>query len=229
MSGAGLAAGAALLAVLVVADLLLSPGYVARVRTAVAAGDPFARTRMYRLTVAVSWTAALAALAVLLAGGATWAEVGFGAPREGSLQRYAGVLVGLAGGLVAVLVAVRSGRGAPQRTVGDIDVLVPRTRRERRWFAAVAVTAGTTEEVVYRALALTVLLAVLPGRLLPVVVGAALFGLAHLYQGRAGVLVTAVLALALGWLYVDTGSLWPGMVLHVLLDLRVLLLPPPAP
>lgn len=86
-------------------------------------------------------------------------------------------------------------------------------------------TAGITEELVYRAFALTVLLAVLPGGHWPaLLVAAALFGLGHAYQGRTGMLVTALLAVGLGRLYLDTGSLLPGMVVHALIDLRVLLL-----
>lgn len=220
---------AALLIVLVVADLLWSPGYLRRVRAAVTSGDLQARTRMYRLTLALSWTAAAVSLLVMLAGGLSLSEIGFHSPSGDSLERYGGVLAGVLGGmLVGTVVAVTAARcGRPARPIGDIDVLLPRTAGERRWYAAVAVTAGTTEEVVYRAFALVVLTAVLPDA---AAVGAAavVFGLAHAYQGVAGMLVTGLLAVGLGALYLATGSLLPGMVLHVLIDLRVLLLRPAA-
>jgi len=214
---------AALLIVLVVADLLWSPGYVRRVRAAVVSGDLQARTRMYRLTVALAWTATALALTVLLGGGLSRSEIGFRWPTADSLERYgsvlASVLVGLLAGTVIAVIASRRGRST--RPVGDIDVLLPRTASERRWYAVVAVTAGTTEEVFYRALALTVLTAVLPDA---AAVGAAavVFALAHAYQGVAGMLVTGLLAVGLGAVYLATGSLLPGMVLHVMLDLRIL-------
>ena len=50
-----------------------------------------------------------------------------------------------------------------------------------------------------------------------------LFGLAHWYQGRLGMLATGVLGAVLTQLYLTTGSLLLPMVLHVLIDLRLLL------
>ncbi len=220
---------ATLLIVLVVADLLWSPGYVRRVRAAVTIGDLLARTRMYRLTLELSWTAAAVALLVLLAGGLSLRDIGFRPPSGDSLERYGGVLAGALGGLlVGTVVAVTvARRGRTTRPIGDIDVLLPRTAGERRWYAAVAVTAGTTEEVLYRGFALVVLTAVLPAAA-AVGVAAVVFGLAHAYQGVAGMLVTGLSAVGLGALYLATGSLLPGMVLHVLIDLRALVVRPAA-
>lgn len=216
------------LVALLLADLLYSPRYMRRVRRSVDAGDPVARTRMYRLTVALEWSVAGAALALMLAGGTSARAVGLRLPTTDGLARWGGLLAGAAVGGVAMVVLARTGR-LPQRVVGDIDVLVPRSRVERRWFAGVAVTAGIAEEVVYRALALTVLTALLPGgRAAALLAAAAAFGLGHAYQGWPGVLGTALLALLLGAMYLDMRSLLPGMVLHAALDLRLLLLAAPA-
>lgn len=233
MSGVVLVLSGILLAVVVLADLALSPRYTRSVRAAVASGDAMARTRMYLLTVALAWSVAIGALAVMLGGGLTLGDIGWRLPRIGSLERYSGVLTGAAVGLLVGAVAAhrraRSGKAVP--LIGDVDVLLPRTRRERRWYAAVALTAGTTEEVFYRAFALTFLIAALPydSRWPAVLVAALLFGLAHAYQGVVGMVSTAVLAGLLGALYVGTESLLPGMVLHTLIDFRVLLLPHPSP
>ncbi len=228
MNDLALAIAAVLLVAAVVADLLLSPRYVRRVRALVAAGDRRARSRMYALTVSIGWTGATIALVLLLAGGLSLADVGFRLPDPGSMDRWAGPLVGA--GIALGVGTALARRGAARPLAGDVEVLLPTTSRERRWYAAVAVTAGITEEVVYRALALTVLLALLPGGRWPaIVVAAVMFGLGHVYQGVAGVLVTAGLAVALGLLYLHTGSLLPGIVVHALLDLRILLLPAPAP
>ena len=67
------------------------------------------------------------------------------------------------------------------------------------------------------------------------VVGAVAFGLAHWYQGTAGVLKTGATGLIMGLLYVASGSiLWPAIV-HAAVDLqggaagrKVLLSPQPA-
>lgn len=221
-----------LVAGVVLADLVFSPRYMHRVRAAVAAGDTEARVRMYRLTMVLAWSAAGAALVVMLAGGLSLEEIGFTWPAVGTLSRFAplilGGLLGLAGGAVAGVVASRRGRPVP--FAGDVDVLLPRGSVQRNWYTAVALTAGVTEEVFYRALALLFLLQVLPGDATwpAIAVAAVMFGLGHAYQGLAGVAGTAVLAALFGILFLGTGSLLPGMVLHALVDLRALLLRPAA-
>jgi len=57
------------------------------------------------------------------------------------------------------------------------------------------------------------------------VVTAAAFGFAHLYQGTRGVLLTGLVGAYLAWLTLSTGSLLPAIVIHALIDLRVLALP----
>lgn len=54
---------------------------------------------------------------------------------------------------------------------------------------------------------------------------AAGFGLAHAYQGPAGVLTTGVLGGVLAAVYLQSGSLLLPMALHTVIDLRFLLVP----
>jgi membrane protease YdiL (CAAX protease family) len=58
-----------------------------------------------------------------------------------------------------------------------------------------------------------------------VVIAALAFGLAHAYQGRAGVLTTGVLGGVMAALYLQTGSLLLPVLLHAAIDLRFLLVP----
>ncbi|MEJ7704018.1 MAG: CPBP family intramembrane glutamic endopeptidase [Geodermatophilaceae bacterium] len=51
------------------------------------------------------------------------------------------------------------------------------------------------------------------------------FGLAHLYQGRGGVVTTSVLGALLTFLYVGTGTLLVPMLVHAAIDLRILWVP----
>jgi membrane protease YdiL (CAAX protease family) len=105
--------------------------------------------------------------------------------------------------------------------------LLPRTRAERRLFTVVGLTAGLCEEWLYRGFLLAVVAALLGGAPTPVLVAVAgvAFGLAHAYQGVAGVLTTGVLGAVLAALYLGTGSLLLPVVLHALVDLRFLLVP----
>ena len=117
MSTPALVLASLFLGALVIGDLLWSPGYMRRVRAAVARGDAGARLRMYRLSVALAWAAAGAALALLLAGGLTPAEIGLTVPSSAALAPYGSLLVGMVGGWWAAPSSRSSGGavGAPRR------------------------------------------------------------------------------------------------------------------
>ena len=108
-----------------------------------------------------------------------------------------------------------------------VAALLPRTATERRMFALLALTAGICEELLYRGFGLAALRWAAPGigNAALIVVTAAAFGLAHLYQGRMGVALTGLVGAYFAWIAISTGSLVPVMVLHALLDLRILGLP----
>jgi membrane protease YdiL (CAAX protease family) len=216
-------AGIVLVSVLL-AEFVLGPWLAEGARRRIARGERDARVHLYRRTVAYGWGFALVVVAVLGLGGLSASEIGFGSAELGP---HRSVFVGLVGGSLVSLVLARF-RSEP-RTVGDIDLFRPRGRRERRWFAGTALTAGITEEITFRALPILLFRAVLPGdgRVAAVLLSAVLFGLAHRYQGPAGMVATGVLGVVFGSVYVASGSLWPSMLLHVLLDLRLLLLPTP--
>jgi len=57
-------------------------------------------------------------------------------------------------------------------------------------------------------------------------VAAAIFGIDHGYQGVRGIVTTGVLALVFTAFFFGTGSLWLPIVVHALLDLRVLAMVP---
>jgi membrane protease YdiL (CAAX protease family) len=53
-----------------------------------------------------------------------------------------------------------------------------------------------------------------------------IFGFAHLYQGIAGVLGTALIGALLVGLYLSTGSLLLPILVHAIIDIRAFLLVP---
>lgn len=223
MSTAGTVLAVLVLASALLSDLFVAPVLATRTRQAVAAGEPDPRVHLHRLIVVFGWTFAAVALVVLLLGGLSLREIGFaGADLSGSGAQplFSGMLIGC---LIPLVSGTFTGRSP--RVIGDLGLLLPSSPRERRTYAVAAVTAGTTEEITYRALPILLILHLSGGnRLLAVVVSAGIFGLAHRYQGRAGMLLTGVVGLVLGGLYVLSGSVWPSMLIHVLLDLRLLLI-----
>ncbi|SOC50677.1 CAAX protease self-immunity [Blastococcus aggregatus] len=218
-----------------VAGHVLHRRFEGRLRT-----DPDARRSFYGRLLVLEWGLALLALVVWLsAPGVDAAAVGLAWPRTpGPLVLVLVVLV-----LVFVLASTRALRGGalnevpPPARAGEgrhaeppghaTLALLPRTAAERRLFTVVGLTAGICEEWLYRGFFLAVVAAVAGG--LPswalVVVAAVAFGLAHAYQGRAGIVLTGVLGGVMAALYLDTGSLLLPVLLHAAIDLRFLLVP----
>jgi hypothetical protein len=155
-------------------------------------------------------------------------------PRWDREQRYLpAVLEGVALGALTVVAlrwdsSRRPGRSWLDRLLRPMAGLLPRSRPERWAFAAVAVTAGVTEEVLYRGYLMwwLVLAAPVGGYGGAMLLTSAAFGLGHAYQGLVPAAVAGVAGLGLALLAFTTGSLLLPVLLHVLVDLRVLLLLP---
>jgi len=97
--------------------------------------------------------------------------------------------------------------------------IAPRTPREALAFAPVALSAGISEELVYRGFLFWFLTPGI-GLTASVAASAVIFGAGHVYQGWRGMASTAGVGLLLGALYAVSGSLWWVMALHALIDLQ---------
>ncbi len=142
----------------------------------------------------------------------------------------AGLLIGaVVGGTLLTVIGVRSARAEGGVVmVGDIASLLPRNRPELGWGAALSVNAGIVEEALFR-LALPALLVIVTGEPISAFVLAALvFGALHAYQGWLGVVATSVVGLLFTTLYVVSGSILLAMLVHILFDLRTLVVIPMA-
>ena len=225
LQGLGLVLGVALACYLVGGQPFVGALNARRFR---ATDDPHARLARYYRTITLEWVlCALALLVVLVSPRLGLADLGIQGPRWSAYS-----IVGLCGLRLSVigLVILRNRMLTGQPRVsgpGAVLELLPRTPTERRVFAAVAVSAGICEELLYRGFALAVLAAIAPsiGPLWTVLIGAVAFGVAHAYQRVVGVVVTAILGACLAVLYLGTGSLLLPVAFHALVDLRVLVLP----
>ena len=189
--------------------------------------DRSARLQHYRRGITFEWAgAAFVALLALLAHsrlGSLWPP--------GDNTAVAAQVPGIAVALVLVTAVYRIGGQATRRALAvqlrPVAALLPRSTAERRVFVLLALTAGVCEEVLYRGFGLAALRWAAPGlgNGALIVLTAAAFGLAHLYQGRMGVALTGLAGAYFAWIAISTGSLVPAMVLHALLDLRILGLP----
>lgn len=246
---AGTLAIAALALYLLLAEPLLGRRAHRRLLAALDAGEPMARRRFYRQWTWQGWALLLATLVATLGlAGWTPAQLGLrlphwpaGWPSHGIGGGWvAGFAVGAAlaavGGAAIGLAMAHRRKGAPSpkapRVAGGDRMLrmLPHDRAERRGFIALALTAGITEEVIWRGFGLGLLCALLPQApaAVPIALAALAFGWAHFYQGAAGMLVCTLLGGLLAWLYWVTGSLLPPILLHALIDLRAAFVRVPA-
>jgi len=182
--------------------------------------DPAERLSLYWSTIAFQWIAAVVVAWRAWAHGLTAQQLGLVMPR-----RFWLTLITVCGAVVIVTLQSlnlrRMGRStSPLR--GPLQALaeriLPRTTRELVPFLALAVTAGLCEEFLYRGFAMAVISqAGLPTGLV-ILFSSVLFGLAHLYQGRAGFVSTMVLGLLFGISRAALGSLVPVIVWHAGVD-----------
>ena len=230
---------AALLAWLAIGEAIAGRVSFRRFLDDLAAGVPDARSRLYRSWSRWSWMLAAAVLLLAaLAPGFGLARLGIAWPQWSSLSAASagssfikGVLIGtvlvLVASIVAGVVAVNrlrraGGAPAPEAANDAVTALLPRSRRERRGYAFLSLTAGVTEEIVYRGFVLAAMVALLPPlpALAYLLLSGVVFGLGHAYQGRAGVVTTGIIGVLFMGIYLATGSLLLPIVLHVLMDLN---------
>ena len=195
--------------------------------------NPDARRQFYVRGIVAAWIAVgiVAVIGALAGRGLTSIRLSITHLKHGApllIVLYVGTaVVALGGSLVAIWRGSDTLIERFRRQLSRFVELLPRTRLERRTFAMVAVTAGICEEILYRGFGVAYVRWLDPSAgstLLIVVIGIA-FGVAHLYQGPRGVLLTGLIGGAFTWITLLTGTLVPAILIHVLVDLRVVALP----
>ncbi len=105
------------------------------------------------------------------------------------------------------------------------EKIMPRTPKETLVYAALACTAGVSEEFLYRGFVFTAFVRMIvnygPPNALAAILSSAWFSLAHLYQGRRGIITTFVVGLIFVSVRIWTGSLIPAIAAHIGIDLIV--------
>jgi membrane protease YdiL (CAAX protease family) len=185
---------------------------------------PRARFRAYRDCMVVEWSLFAATLGWWAFRDRPWDSLGFAAP--GGWGFWLGVAVALS--VIVVITRQRLAlsrdpepevREAVLAQLENLKPLLPHTRQEFRQFSLMSFTAGVCEETLFRGLLIWYLDALVP-TVVALFVAAALFGMAHAYQGTRGVAQTGLVGLGLVVLYVITGTLWVPIVVHAFFDLN---------
>jgi membrane protease YdiL (CAAX protease family) len=192
-----------------------------RVARRIQARLPNARVGLYRYIVGLTWAVTACLATVWSRAGRPWSLLGL---------RWGGGWHIAVGALVAALFVgfvVRQrhmvlSRVELLRRVGQqfapIAPMIPREPAERRWFQAVALTAGFCEELFYRGFLLWYFSA-LGGPLVGMLGSSLVFGIDHRYLGRSYVLRTALGGVFFAAVTLAAQSLWPAMLMHAAVDL----------
>ncbi|GAA2362552.1 CPBP family intramembrane glutamic endopeptidase [Nonomuraea africana] len=188
--------------------------------------DPSRYTRMFLAWTAELWGMAVVALLVVgLSPEIDLADLGLTVPSD--VSTLLGTITGLV--VVSVVIALVMRRsGSPMPGQAAFEALIPRTNGQR-WLALVlAVSAGVCEEIVFRGLLISMFTSM--GAPRPVAAGLALavFVAGHLYQGWRGMVMVTLAGFSLTMLYFTSGSLALPIVIHILIDIRSLLMARPA-
>jgi uncharacterized protein len=105
------------------------------------------------------------------------------------------------------------------------EKIMPRTPKETLVYAALACTAGISEEFLYRGFVFMTFVRMIvnfaPPNALAAILSSAWFSLAHLYQGRRGIITTFVVGMIFASIRIWTGSVVPAIFAHMGIDLVV--------
>lgn len=202
----------AVLVLLIIAVPAMGALVAARLRSV--EDSPARKRARYARTMLVLWTMAGLAYYALQLHGLSPADIG-ARPPVNFLWYAVGPLI------VAVLLATSgAGRGDISATYARaIRPVVPNDAVDWCWFVGVAATAAICEEFLYRGYALTQIAALTHSVVAGVVLSSLAFGLGHAYQGRIGMVGTAITGLLYSMLYLASGSLAPCMLAHFMQDI----------
>jgi membrane protease YdiL (CAAX protease family) len=178
------------------------------------------RLVLYASTIAFQW------LAVAIVTWRAWVH-GYTAVTLGLVIHDRGRLAAAAVVGAAVIATLqwlnlrRVGR-IPVESRGPLQAIaeriLPQSTEELLPYLALAITAGLCEEFLYRGFAMAVFTRVGFPTWLVVLVSSALFGLAHSYQGRGGVVMTLFVGLVLGTSRIVFDGLVPAIIWHSTVD-----------
>jgi membrane protease YdiL (CAAX protease family) len=193
-----------------------------RVRPLMASGAAHARSRGYRVMIALQWLGTVLVLARWVNAHRSWTDLGLVLPTGWRVAAGAAPIVALGwlwfrqARAIAALSSEK--RAAARKRFSSVSVMVPHTADEHRWFMLLSVTAGICEELFYRGF---LVWAFRPWLGLFGAAGLSLlfFGLGHAYLGRSGVVRATIVGAVLGALALLTGSIVPSIVLHAMFDL----------
>jgi len=178
------------------------------------------RLTLYASTIAFQWFAVAVVAWRAWAHGFTASQLGLIFPDRTRL--LVASIVGSATIAALQWLNLRRVGRIPAEARGPLQALaeriLPQSTVEMLPYMALAITAGLCEEFLYRGFAMAVLLHVGLQAWAVILLTSVLFGLAHSYQGRGGIVMTLLIGLVLGTSRIAYDSLVPAIFWHSAVD-----------
>jgi CAAX protease family protein len=176
------------------------------------------RTALYFSAAVSQWlVAALGLVAVRLAR-IGFSDIGLRAISLRDFAAWTLALTAISLALMGLLVVLERFDWWPKESE-LLNLLIPVTPREKLWAVlALTPTAALCEEFLYRGFLLCQISHWLNSPAAGGVLSSVAFGLAHGYQGFYGMCRAALLGLLLAWPVVHSGSLYPSIAAHLMID-----------
>jgi membrane protease YdiL (CAAX protease family) len=176
---------------------------------------------LYGLTIAGQWVITGFVAWRALARGLTAGNLGLANYGGADMILESSALAALAGTLhwLNLRRVGKSTGKAPELMRALAQKILPVNSVELLPYCALALTAGVCEEFLYRGFAMGALSRVGFPAWAVVILTAVLFGLAHAYQGRSGILGTFVMGILFGVVRLAYDTLVPVMMMHTMVDL----------
>jgi uncharacterized protein len=171
------------------------------------------RQPAYVSSIASLWVLAGITVLAARAAGMTFHNLGFRAMPALPLLAWAAALT--AAGVGVILLFHLAGF----RDSALVRELIPVTRSDRQLFLLVSITAGVCEEIVFRGFLLLALHAATGSAALALVLSSGVFGVVHAYQQPTGALRAATIGAIFASAFLWTGSLYPVILAHILVDI----------
>ncbi|MFA8438269.1 CPBP family intramembrane glutamic endopeptidase [Pueribacillus sp. YX66] len=194
------------------------------------------RMNYYINSIISLWAPTLFILLIVSLTELTFKQIGFAIPTIqteplGPIITYIAIAIGLLYFLSILYSIVRyhvsdkfkekfSQAMKKEQAKSEFYLILPTTKKEAKFWNVVSVTAGITEEVIYRGFLIFAFSYLFPSLSIWIVIliVSLLFGLAHTYQGTLGVVRTTIIGLFFSILYLSLGSILPLIVLHFFID-----------
>ncbi len=187
------------------------------------AGRARARVYTYIYSICSLWAFAMVILLVWGFGPREWADLGFQFTLRTSVLITCVVCSLIMGYFCLQLYQIQTSSDARAQyrkaaaAAGGTHYFMPQTQTEYRIFALLSVTAGITEEIIFRGFLIWAFATIMP-EWAAATTSLAIFVFVHRYQGVQSLLPVTIVGGVMTMLYLASGSLYPVIAVHIVVD-----------